>query len=62
VVGVPVRLSATPGSVRTPSPTLGQHTDEVLRDLLGMGAPEIGALRLAGVIGGAPRAPGGAAT
>ena len=54
VVGVPARLSATPGSVRTPSPTLGQHTGEVLRDLLGLGKAEIDALRAAGVINGAP--------
>src|SRR3990172_3931863 len=40
VVGVPVRLSATPGSVRTPAPALGEHTDEVLRDLLGLRGPE----------------------
>jgi formyl-CoA transferase/CoA:oxalate CoA-transferase len=53
VVGVPVRLSVTPGAVRTPAPTLGQHTDEVLRDLLGLGASEIAALRAAGAIGGA---------
>lgn len=51
VVGVAARLSATPGSVRTPSPTLGQHTDEVLRDLLGLGAPEIAALRAGKVLG-----------
>jgi crotonobetainyl-CoA:carnitine CoA-transferase CaiB-like acyl-CoA transferase len=51
VVGVPVRLSATPGSVRTPSPALGEHTDEVLRGLLGLGAAEIGALRAAGALG-----------
>ncbi|MEO8144560.1 MAG: CoA transferase [Betaproteobacteria bacterium] len=51
VVGVPARLSATPGSVRTPSPALGQHTDEVLRDLLGLGKPEIAALRAARVLG-----------
>ena len=51
VVGVPARLSATPGSVRTPSPTLGQHTDEVLRQLLGLGAPELAALRADRVIG-----------
>jgi formyl-CoA transferase len=29
-IGVPVKLSATPGEVRTPAPTLGQHTEEVL--------------------------------
>jgi crotonobetainyl-CoA:carnitine CoA-transferase CaiB-like acyl-CoA transferase len=51
VVGVPVRLSATPGSVRTPAPALGEHTDELLRALLGMSAAEIDALRAAGVLG-----------
>jgi formyl-CoA transferase/CoA:oxalate CoA-transferase len=51
VVGVPARLSATPGSVRAPSPSLGEHTDEVLRDLLGLGKPEIAALRAARVLG-----------
>jgi len=51
MVGAPVRLSETPGSVRTPSPMLGEHTDEVLRDLLGLDAGEIAALRGAGVLG-----------
>jgi formyl-CoA transferase/CoA:oxalate CoA-transferase len=49
-VGVPARLSATPGSVRTPAPMLGQHTDEVLRDLLGLSEREIAALRSAGAV------------
>ena len=49
-VGVPVRLSATPGSVRTPAPMLGQHTDEVLRDVLGLSEREIAALRSAGAV------------
>ncbi|PXW96109.1 formyl-CoA transferase [Sphaerotilus hippei] len=31
VPGIVPRLSATPGSIRTVAPTLGQHTDEVLR-------------------------------
>ena len=51
VVGVPVRLSATPGAVRTPSPRLGEHTDVVLRELLGLGTKEIDALRAAGALG-----------
>jgi formyl-CoA transferase/CoA:oxalate CoA-transferase len=51
MVGAPVRLSATPGSVRTPSPTLGQHTDEVLREVLGLSDAELAALRSAGALG-----------
>src|SRR6185437_14204114 len=30
-LGVPVKLSETPGGVRRPAPRLGEHTDEVLR-------------------------------
>jgi crotonobetainyl-CoA:carnitine CoA-transferase CaiB-like acyl-CoA transferase len=33
VVGIPVKLSRTPGKVRTPPPAVGQHTDELLKDL-----------------------------
>ncbi len=33
VVGIPVKLSATPGEVRSPAPLLGEHTGEVLREL-----------------------------
>jgi len=51
IVGAPVRLSETPGSVRTPSPTLGEHTEEVLRGVLGLGDEAIQALRASGVIG-----------
>jgi CoA:oxalate CoA-transferase len=51
IVGVPVKLSETPGSVREPAPLLGQHTDEVLHEYLGMTDAEISALRQEGVIG-----------
>jgi crotonobetainyl-CoA:carnitine CoA-transferase CaiB-like acyl-CoA transferase len=51
IVGVPVRLSATPGSIRAPAPALGEHTAAVLRELLGMDAPEIDALQAAGALG-----------
>jgi formyl-CoA transferase/CoA:oxalate CoA-transferase len=44
VVGVPVRLSATPGAVRTPSPRLGEHTAETLRSVLGLGEDEVARL------------------
>ncbi len=33
MLGVPVRLSETPGSIRAPAPEFGQHTEEVLLDL-----------------------------
>ncbi len=51
VVGVPVRLSATPGAIRSPSPALGEHTAAVLHELLGLGDAEIDALRAAGAFG-----------
>jgi crotonobetainyl-CoA:carnitine CoA-transferase CaiB-like acyl-CoA transferase len=44
VLGVPIKLSSTPGRVRTAPPTLGQHTSAVLRDL-GLTDREIEALR-----------------
>lgn len=39
------------GSVR-PAPVLGQHTDEVLADVLGLSSAKIGALHDAGIVGG----------
>jgi crotonobetainyl-CoA:carnitine CoA-transferase CaiB-like acyl-CoA transferase len=33
VIGVPVKLSETPGGVRTPAPLLGEHTAEVIGQL-----------------------------
>jgi formyl-CoA transferase/CoA:oxalate CoA-transferase len=51
MVGVPVKLSATPGRVREPAPMLGQHTDEVLRHYLKLDEAAITALRAAGAIG-----------
>jgi CoA:oxalate CoA-transferase len=32
--GIPIKLSATPGAILRPAPTLGEHTEEVLRELL----------------------------
>jgi len=49
-LGVPVKLSATPGAVRTPPPTLGQHTDAVLRHDLGLSADAVADFRRRQVI------------
>jgi crotonobetainyl-CoA:carnitine CoA-transferase CaiB-like acyl-CoA transferase len=46
---VTVKMSKTPGRVG-PVPTPGQHTDEVLRDVLGYDAAKLGALRAAKAI------------
>ena len=45
-----LRLSATPSRVTHPGPTLGQHNDRVLRDLLGLDDDEIARLAMAGAI------------
>lgn len=50
-IGVAVKLSDTPGSVRTPAPLLGQHTDDVLTEF-GYADAEIAALRQSGALGG----------
>ena len=49
-IGVPVKLSDTPGSVRTPAPVLGQHSDEVLAQY-GYAEGDVAAFRDAGVLG-----------
>jgi crotonobetainyl-CoA:carnitine CoA-transferase CaiB-like acyl-CoA transferase len=50
VIANPVRLSETPVDYRISPPRLGEHTEQVLSVLLGMGAAEIAALRKKGVI------------
>jgi succinate--hydroxymethylglutarate CoA-transferase len=51
LINTPVKYSYSTPGIRTPPPTLGQHTDEVLRDNLGFGDVEIKALRMEGVVG-----------
>ena len=45
VLGVPIKLSDTPGAVRTAPPALGQHTDRILEEDAGLSADEIETLR-----------------
>lgn len=50
LVASPMRFSETPIEYRRAPPLLGEHTDEVLRDLLGRSAADIARLRASGTI------------
>jgi crotonobetainyl-CoA:carnitine CoA-transferase CaiB-like acyl-CoA transferase len=50
VMGMPVGLSETPGTLRLPAPEFGQHTEEILTGLLGYSWEDVGRLREAEVI------------
>ena len=51
VLGTPLKLSATPASVRTPPPALGQHTTSILAGDVGLDESQIESLRRTGAIG-----------
>jgi len=48
-LGIPIKLSDTPGTIRRPSPVLGEHTEDVLKEL-GYTAEAISRLRSDGVL------------
>lgn len=50
MLGFPVGLSETPCTIREPAPELGQHTEEILVNLLGYDWERVGKLRERGVI------------
>lgn len=50
LVGIPVKLDKTPGKLNTPSPLLGQHTEEVLAGMLNLSGAEIESLKAEGVV------------
>ena len=52
--GLPVKFSATPGSIHAAAPRLGQHTREILRELIGADPGEIEKLESAGIVRCAP--------
>jgi formyl-CoA transferase len=53
-VGMPIKLSASPAKIER-SPTLGEHTDEVLRQVLGYDDSKISSLKQAGAFSAAPK-------
>jgi formyl-CoA transferase len=53
-VGMPIKLSASPARIRR-SPLLGEHTDEILREVLGYDEARISALKQAGAFSNPPK-------
>jgi formyl-CoA transferase len=51
---MPIKLSASPAVVKR-SPTLGEHTEEVLKDVLGYGEEQISKLKSAGAFSAPPK-------
>jgi formyl-CoA transferase/CoA:oxalate CoA-transferase len=58
VIGRPVKFPGAPQPPVTAPPTIGQHTEAVLRDQLGYSAGEIDTLRRDGIIDRVTRRPG----
>jgi succinate--hydroxymethylglutarate CoA-transferase len=50
LVNTPIKYSHAKPGIRTPPPTLGQHTDEILGGLLQYGKDDISSLKKDGVI------------
>jgi CoA:oxalate CoA-transferase len=50
VPGTPMKLSATPGKIRTPSPKLGEHNEEIYTGLLGLSQEKLAKLKQEGTI------------
>ena len=55
MLGFPFRASATPAAIRRPAPLLGEHTAEVLTEILGLSPAEVAGLAQAGAIALASR-------
>jgi formyl-CoA transferase len=53
-VGMPIKLSASPAVIKR-SPLLGEHTDEVLKDVLGYDAGQVEKLKAAGAFSAPPK-------
>ena len=54
-IGMPIKLSDSPAEIRR-SPLLGEHTDEILKEVLGYGDAKMSALKQAGAFSAPPKA------
>ena len=50
LAGIPIKYAETPPTVRLPPPLLGEHTNEILADMLGYPPEKLEALRRQGAI------------
>ena len=50
LIGSPIKMSGTPVTYRAAPPMMGQHTDSVLQELLGLDAKAVAELRAKGAI------------
>lgn len=50
LINTPVKYSDSEPSIRTAPPTLGQHTDDILTNILGMSDANVADLRASGVV------------
>jgi crotonobetainyl-CoA:carnitine CoA-transferase CaiB-like acyl-CoA transferase len=50
LIASPMKMSGTPPTYRRPPPMLGQHTEEILKEFLGMDASQVAGLRERGVV------------
>jgi len=53
-VGMPIKLSASPAAIKR-SPTLGEHTQEILKEVLGYDEAKISSLKSAGAFSLPPK-------
>jgi formyl-CoA transferase len=50
LLGSPLNIPTAPSEIRFPPPTIGEHTDQILSELLGFDSTKIMTLRESGVV------------
>lgn len=50
MVGSPIKMSGTPVEYVRPAPRLGQHTDDILGERLGLSAEQLAQLKARGIV------------